>query len=139
MIKEEKMNEYDKNILVVDDQDGWRDLLKEVLSNEGFVVFNASSLNDAVSLLYSYSFVVAILDMRLVDASTYNIQGMEVLKKAKQIQPKIKAIILTGYPHEQQKKKALDYYQADGFFEKVPGGNSIDLDNFINELAKLIK
>jgi DNA-binding NtrC family response regulator len=126
------------NILIVDDQPNWRELLSVILTDDGHKVTTATNFQEAVDLLKRNSFDIAILDMRLVDASSYNIQGMEVLKEAKKQQPSIKAIILTGYPDHDQKEKAVNFYKADGYYEKAPNGKPFDIEVFSKEIFKLL-
>ncbi len=128
------MEKRSGSILVVDDNSSWRKLLYEVLTDDGHDVKKASNLKEAIKLLGIDMFDLAILDMRLVDELQNNIDGMKVLKEAKSKQPNIKAIILTGYPDSEHKEKALSFYNADGYFEKVPQGTSLD----INVFSKLI-
>ncbi len=125
-------------ILVVDDQQGWRELLDDILRQEGHEVKTAENMDSAIGLLKSEKFDIAVLDMRLVDSSSYNIDGMRVLKEAKERQPSIKAIVLTGYSDEEQKKRALDFYHADGYYEKAPDGNPFDIDEFIQIISGLL-
>lgn len=126
-------------ILVVDDQQGWRELLEDILTeNDEYYVQTAGNLNEAIELLESRSFDLATIDMRLVDASPYNIDGMKVLEEAKKQQPLIKAIILTGYPDIEQKHKALNYYKADGYYEKAPDGKPFDIDEFKQVIYELL-
>ena len=126
------------SILVVDDTDSWRELIITVLEEEGYKVYGASNFIDAKRLLGQHEFDLAILDMRLIDESVENVQGLAVLKEAKKIQPKIKAIMYTGYPDEEQKNKAINYYMADDFIEKVPDGIPLDIDLFCQKVFNLI-
>lgn len=127
------------NVLVVDDLEGWRDLLAAILESDGYQVVTASTFEEARSLLEVKRFDIAILDMRLVDTSVHNIQGMDLLKEAKRLNPAIKAIILTGYPDPNQKAKALDFYGADGYLEKAPEGQPFDVDNFSEAVSDLLQ
>lgn len=124
-------------ILVIDDQEGWRELLEDILS-EDYEIETARNLKEAIDLLSTETFDLATIDMRLVDASPYNIDGMKALKEAKRRHPSMKAIILTGYPDEKQKEKALSY-GADGYYEKAPDGEPFDIDEFKQVIFGLLK
>ena len=76
--------------------------------------------------------------MRLVDDLAYNIQGMGLLQEAKKLQPAAKAVILTGYPDSAQRDKALNFYKADGYFEKAPEGEPLDIDQFSRIVFSLL-
>ncbi|MCP4344117.1 MAG: response regulator [Desulfobacterales bacterium] len=125
-------------ILVTDDRQNWRELLDDILSGDGHEVETADSLKKATELLKNKTFDIAIIDMRLIDASPYNIDGIKVLKEAKAQQPSIKAVILTGYPDEKQKNKALNFYKADSYCEKAPDGKPFDIDEFSSQIFKLL-
>jgi DNA-binding NtrC family response regulator len=127
------------SILVVDDMKSWRDLLTAIFEDKGYHVTTASTFEEGKLLLLERSFALAVLDMRLVDASPYNTQGMALLGEAKKLHPSMKAIIFTGFPDPEQRAKALDFYGADGYFAKVPDGHPLDVDDFSQSLLSLIE
>lgn len=131
-------NQQEKTILVVDDQKGWRKLVVSILQKNGYIVTTADNFEKAKALLQSEQFDLAVIDMRLIDADSYNIQGMEILKERKAHYPEMKTVILTGYPDEKQKKKALEYYGAAAYLEKVPGGNPLDVDEFSRTIVAIL-
>ncbi len=126
-------------ILVIDDQIGWRELLEDILSEDGYEIKTGTNLQEAIELLKTKTFDLATIDMRLVDASPYNIDGMRVLKEAKKQQSAIKAIILTGYSDEKQRDKALNFYGADHYCEKAPDGKPFDIDEFKQLIFNLLE
>jgi DNA-binding NtrC family response regulator len=126
------------SILVVDDQENWRNLLTEILTSDGHIVKTAANVQEAENALQESSFDIATIDMRLVDEKNGNVDGLRVLKKAKELHPNLKAIILTGYPDNEQKAKALNYYKVDGYYEKVPHGQALDIDEFSRLIFKLL-
>lgn len=130
-----KAKKQRKTILVIDDQPNWRMLLKDILENEGHTVTLASTQQEAKSQLQKQHFDIATIDMRLVDAEVYNVEGIAVLQEAKKHH--VKSIILTGYPDEDQKKKAIEHYEAIAYLEKVPDGNPFDIDKFCKFIDSL--
>jgi DNA-binding NtrC family response regulator len=126
------------SILVVDDHENWRELLVAILEADGHQVVTAKNSDEAQALLESNCFDAAILDMRLTD-SLFDIQGMHLVKEAKRLHPSIKAIILTGFPDEEQRVKALTFYGADGYFEKVPGGRPFRTDEFSQLISHMLE
>ena len=125
-------------ILVVDDHRNWRDLLTALLEGDGHEVVTASTFHEGLGLLRAESFDAAILDMRLVDSSVYNIQGMALLGEAKRLQPLIRAVILTGYPDADQRIRALEFYGADYYIEKAPEGVPFEVDSFSRLIFELL-
>lgn len=126
-------------ILVVDDQQSWRELLLGILENDGHEVVIARNFQETKTLLNTKRFDLAIIDMRLVDSDVYNIEGMKVLQEVKRQHPGMKAIIFTGYPDPDQKIKAIEYYHADDYLEKVPGGKPLNIDEFSQKIFNLLK
>jgi len=127
------------HILAVDDQENWRMLIKAILEEEGYRVSTASSYNEATTLLKDTSFDAVILDMRLIDSQSYNVQGMALLKQVKEDAPTTGAIILTGYPDPVHKDKALNTYKADAYIEKAPVVGGFDIAGFIQLVRHLTR
>jgi YesN/AraC family two-component response regulator len=84
------MKQY--NLLIVDDDPFILEGIGEDLKSNGYEVTRASSGESAVQLLESTHFDLVITD--LVMGST---NGIQVLKKTKEIDSDIQVIILTGY------------------------------------------
>jgi two-component system, NtrC family, response regulator HydG len=125
-------------VLVVDDHTNWLELVKAILEEHGHQVTTTSSYDEAVKLLQSTNFNVAILDMRLVDKQLYNVQGIALLKQIRETASETRAVILTGYPDPKQRDVALNIYKASAYIEKVPEGTTFDLDAFSELIQGLI-
>ena len=80
------------NILIVDDQFGIRVLLTEVLQKEGYETFQAANGPQALSLAANHEIDLVLLDMKIP-----GMDGIEILKKLKEMKPDIRAIIMTAY------------------------------------------
>ena len=79
-------------ILIVDDEKDARDILSSILEDEGFLVETGAGGEEALSLLESDRFDLLITDMKMP-----RISGIDILKKAKQLDPSIEGIVMTGY------------------------------------------
>ncbi|HET6466376.1 MAG TPA: sigma-54 dependent transcriptional regulator [Nitrospiria bacterium] len=79
-------------ILVVDDEPNMLDLFKKVLGKEGYEVVAASSGEEAVEKLETEGFDLLISDLKMPGVS-----GLELLKKAKSVNPTLPCILLTAY------------------------------------------
>ncbi|MCS7281025.1 MAG: sigma-54 dependent transcriptional regulator [Desulfobacterota bacterium] len=79
-------------VLIADDEKSLVDVYKKKLSKEGMQVFTATTGKDAISIMKNESLDVALLDIKLPD-----IDGIELLKTFKSLQPTSEAIILTGF------------------------------------------
>ncbi len=80
-------------ILVVDDEESIRDLLKLVLTGEGYSVVTASGGEEAIGYLEAQRFDLVITDLVMP-----TVNGVEVLRAAKRIAPNFPVIVITGYP-----------------------------------------
>lgn len=79
-------------ILIVDDEKDVRRLLEKILHGAGYSVSSVSTGNDALTSIKSDLPHVVILDLMLPD-----IDGLNVLKKVKEMEHSIQVIILTGH------------------------------------------
>jgi len=98
------------NILVVDDDGETRELLREVLKEEGYRVCTSGSGEEALAIGRQEFFDVIISDMRLGP----NLSGLDVLRAYKSIQPESEVILITAFGSmetaiEAVKAGAFDY------------------------------
>jgi DNA-binding NtrC family response regulator len=91
-----------ERILVVDDELFVRELLLEFLSSQGYEVSLADSGEKAVKLTQ-----IQPADVMLVDLKMPGIDGIETLKKIREIAPDTMVIIMTGYPTIESSVEAL--------------------------------
>jgi len=108
------------NILVVDDDASTRDLLSEVLTEEGFRVVTSGSAEEALEIGRHESFAVIISDMRLGP----NLNGLDVLRAYKAIQSESEVILITAFGSmetaiEAVKAGAFDYLSKPFKLEEV--------------------
>ncbi len=80
------------DVLVVDDEEGMRQLLEIVLKNEGLRVTAAASGEEALEIIASRSPRVFIQDLRMG-----GVDGMELLQRAKAAAPEMPVIVITAY------------------------------------------
>jgi DNA-binding NtrC family response regulator len=79
-------------LLLVDDEVAYADVLSNRLGKRGFEVHKAYTSPEALLLLRTQTFDVAVLDLKMPD-----MDGIEVLKIAKQEDPGLQVIMLTGH------------------------------------------
>jgi two-component system response regulator AtoC len=80
------------NILVVDDDEVTRKLLKEVLDKEGYTVIIAASGEEAVKALQHQIFPIVLSDIRMLE-----LDGMSVLRAVKKSSAETAVILMTGF------------------------------------------
>ena len=90
------LNEFDdKSLLIVDDDNPFRERLARAMEKKGFSVTQAESVNKGVSAVKQKKPAFAVVDLRLGDGS-----GLEVVKEIQNNSTKDKKsriIMLTGY------------------------------------------
>lgn len=79
-------------VLLVDDEAAYVDVLANRLGKRGFEVKKAYTSPEALLVLRTQQFDVAVLDLKMPD-----MDGIEVLKIAKQVNPDLQVIMLTGH------------------------------------------
>lgn len=82
----------DKLALIVDDEEGIRETLSDILRDEGFNVITASSGEDAIKLLKEN-----IPDIVFLDVWLSGINGLETLIKIKSLHPTMPVIMISGH------------------------------------------
>ncbi|MDP4084231.1 MAG: response regulator [Bacillota bacterium] len=81
-----------EKILIVDDQFGIRILLNEVFQKEGYNTFQAANGVQALDIVKKHDPDLVLLDMKIP-----GMDGIEILKRMKVIDPDIRVIIMTAY------------------------------------------
>jgi DNA-binding NtrC family response regulator len=90
-------------ILIVDDDEGVRGVLTEILEGEGYFVDSVGAGVEAVRKTEEKFYNLALIDIRLPD-----MEGVELLTKIKETKPKMRKVIITGYPTLQNAVEALN-------------------------------
>ena len=91
-----------KSILVVDDDKAHRMMLKAVLSDEGYLVSEADDGTSAVRAVEEQFFDLILMDVRMT-----TMDGLEALKKIKQLSPGMRVLMMTAYPEVPAAVKAM--------------------------------
>jgi DNA-binding NtrC family response regulator len=86
------VSEHNAKILIVDDEPSMSALLANVMKVEGFKTLQANEGKTGLALVQSESPDLMLLDIKMPD-----IDGMEVLREAKDIDPGLPIIVVTGY------------------------------------------
>ena len=99
------------HILVIDDELSMLELLEIILTKEGYQVTCADSGKQAVSLLQKGSYDLLLCDIKLGD-----INGIEVLKRAKEKNPESVVIMISAYSSAENAVEAMN----EGAYDYVP-------------------
>ncbi len=82
----------DRTLLVLDDDKPFLTRLVRAMEQRGFEVTAAESVAEGLAQLERGAPAFAVVDMRLGDGN-----GLDVVRKLKELRPESRAIILTGY------------------------------------------
>ena len=82
----------DKSLLIVDDDNPFRERLARAMEKKGFFVSQAESVKKGIELLKSKIPSFAVVDLRLTDGN-----GLEVVKEIQSQNSKSRVVMLTGY------------------------------------------
>lgn len=91
-----------EHIFIVDDEEGVRLSLRGVLEDEGYTVSEADSGESALAFLEQNTVDLVFLDIWLP-----GMDGLEVLKKAKELYPQIPFIMISGHGNVETAVQAL--------------------------------
>ncbi|MGM1023580.1 MAG: response regulator [Bacillota bacterium] len=92
-----------KKVLIVDDQNGIRILLMEVFGSEGYETFQAANGKIALEIVEKEPPDLVLLDMKIP-----GMDGLEILKHLKTMNPDIKVIMMTAYGELDMIKEATE-------------------------------
>jgi DNA-binding NtrC family response regulator len=80
-------------ILIIDDDQNIRKVVSAILQDQGYIVDTAESGTEAIDKTSKSHFDIMLVDIRLPD-----MEGTELLHKVHDTSPRIRKIIVTGYP-----------------------------------------
>jgi two-component system response regulator PilR (NtrC family) len=102
----------DARILIVDDDENIRKILTAILEDEGYIVDTAETAKAAIEMTKKDVYNLALIDIRLPD-----MEGIELLTKIRPTTPKMRKIIVTGFPTMHNAIEAVNR-SADGYILK---------------------
>jgi DNA-binding NtrC family response regulator len=90
-------------ILIIDDDENIRKVLQTILEDEGYFVDTADTGKKGIEKSEVNFYNVALIDVRLPD-----MEGIDLLTKLRETTPKIRKIVVTGYPTLQNAVAAVN-------------------------------
>ncbi len=128
------------NILIIDDERAIRKTLGEILSYEGYKIDEAGDGEEGLKMFGDKSYDVVICDIKMP-----KVDGIEFLEKAKQINPDIPVIMISGHGNidtavEAVKKGAFDYVSKPPDLNRllITLRNALDRQTLVTE-TKVLK
>ena len=110
-------------LLLIDDEKGYTHVLENRLAKRGIHVAKAHSGTEALRAMRHQAFDVAVLDLKMED-----MDGIEVLRILKKMDPEMEVIMLTGHGSQTAAKQGIalgvfDYLskpcEFDALLEKI--------------------
>ena len=101
-----------ERILVIDDDESIRNSLAAILRDEGYEVDVASNGREAIQKSEETIYNLALIDIKLPD-----MEGIDILIRMKDTIPKVRKIIMTGFPSVQNAIEAVNR-KADAYLLK---------------------
>jgi signal transduction histidine kinase/CheY-like chemotaxis protein len=90
------------NIVVADDEEIYLSLVRDALEDEGYRVMTAPSAFDALKIIESEEVHLIITDIRMPQ-----MDGIELVRRGREINPHLMAIFMTGYANLNSAKNAI--------------------------------
>jgi|SRR5581483_4717161 len=112
-----------EHVLVVDDDSAFRDLLREVLAEEGFAVKTAATGEEALDQVASDPPRVLVLDVELP-----RLDGWAVLRRMREAQRHVPVVLMSVGPH---RRYAAAHAQAADYLAKP-----FDLDDLVHRVER---
>ena len=118
----------DYSILIVDDEDAQRSILKGYLEKKGYKIYSASSGTEGIKTVQNNLIDIVLSDFKMPDKT-----GIEVLEEVKKINPEISFVILTAYGTIEDAVKAMRL----GAFDYI--SKPVDLDELDLMIERIIE
>lgn len=115
-------------ILIVDDEQSFRSMLKDQLQEEGFLVDEASSGEEALSIVNSKDYPIILLDIKMS-----GMDGLDTLKALRRITPNPDILMVTAFADIPSAVESIKYGACD-FLEKP-----IQIETLLDKIKSLIR
>ncbi len=120
------MSPKELDILIVEDEPFQREMLRDSLLQEGHRIQEAENGETALQILKRNSFDLLLLDFRM-----HGMNGIEVLKAARQLCPDLEAILITAYGAIETAVEAMKAGASDYLTKPI------DLDELSMSIARI--
>ena len=125
MAGEQKGHDDPIRLLLVDDEEGYVNVLSKRMTKRNMMVAVALSGAEAIQALRKEDFDVAVVDLKMED-----MDGIEVLKVLKKMEPELSVIMLTGHGSEKAAREGIEF----GAFDYLT--KPCDLDDLVAKIRE---
>jgi len=125
------------DILIIEDTQEWRETLRSLLESEGYRVFEASTAAEAMELLISKPFHLALVDISLRYQDESDESGMHLLEAMKKrgLDRVVKSIVISGYGTRRRMRRAFVDYDVADFIPK----EEFDTEEFLEIVRRVFE
>ncbi len=120
-------------VLVVDDEEGLADFMQRILQLKGYAAFMETDGIGAVNFFKNERPDIVLID---IDLGYSEIDGVEVLKRIKEIDKSAACIMVTRITDEESVKKSKEYGALHYLLKPL---DSKDIVAAVNEAAEVIR
>lgn len=93
-----------QTVLVLEDDESSRFVLREILEHDGFSVLSSAGLNDAVEICRGHPEPITLL---VCDVVLRGPGGPEGIRQLRQLRPGMAILFVSGYPLEQLENRGM--------------------------------
>lgn len=111
--KSEKVTRPIRKVMVVDDDNTFREMLSESLRYNQYSPFSVAGSELALEELRNGEIDAVITDIKMP-----GMDGIALMKKIKELYPDLPVILITAFYNQKYSEKKNEINQADGFLEK---------------------
>lgn len=118
----------DARILIVDDDENIRKVLMAILEDKGYDMEAVGTAREAIKRIEKKFYNLALIDIRLPD-----MEGIDLLMKIRDTTPRMRKVIITGYPTLQNAVDAVNR-GADAYIMKP-----FDVERMLSTIREQLK
>lgn len=112
-----------ESILILEDDENYRSLLADTLSDEGYEVTEAASAEEAIACAQTRPFHLILSDVRMAGP----LDGVGAIERIKAFRPHIRSIVLTGFTDQDVPLRAAKVQADDYLFKPLEARQLLDV------------
>jgi len=118
-------------VMVVDDSEFMRRVLKNILEGGGHTVREAKNAEEALNLFKKFGADVITMDIVMPDTD-----GIETVKRLKEADPKVKIIMVSALGHQKTVMRALEAGAMDFIMKPFTSDDVLESVNAVLQMGR---
>ncbi len=94
---------FSKKVLIVDDEEGVREIVGEMIADLGYATYGAASAEAALSFIARHS-----VDLVISDVKMSGIDGLTLVRHLRKRFPELPVALMTAYPNDDVRRMLQD-------------------------------